>query len=116
MISGGKGSGARGFATISNGVVTGVTVISAGSGYATEPAVEFGNPMVAPPHEPTMIERLRAALINALLDIPAAESNIEGRDRLHLARMAWEIRDQLPPELATYAALLGGTEKSNGTP
>jgi hypothetical protein len=44
LISGGGGSGASAVARVSNGVIVGVTLISAGSGYTSAPALMFRDP------------------------------------------------------------------------
>ena len=41
IISGGSGSGATAFATVSNGVVTGITVTCPGTGYSSTPTVKL---------------------------------------------------------------------------
>ena len=41
---GGGGSGASGYGTVSNGVLTGITVTNAGSGYTSLPAVVIDAP------------------------------------------------------------------------
>jgi hypothetical protein len=48
VLSGGGGTGATAVATVSNGVVTGITVVNPGTGYTSAPIVRIASPPFSP--------------------------------------------------------------------